>query len=125
MSLDLVAVAKRCSVWSGDAVIIAAATTRLHKAYFQLEPSIRASLMADEQAAGSAWLALGASFHAYDSTSKLSKVSAALAIFDTVAKTTPLLTRIATDGKSLFDADWPVVQPDVDLILYTLQGKPA
>ena len=98
---------------------------RLEKAYFQLAPSARASIAADEQAAVAAWKSLDAAFHAYDSASKMSKVAAALAVFDTVAKTTPLLTRIAQDGETLFQADWPLIKPDVTLVLSTLQGKPT
>ncbi len=125
MAFNIETVAARLSVWSGEGVKIASAASRLYTAYLKLSPTTKAAMQADLQTLESQWTAIDEAFDAYDKTNKLSKIAAAMTIFDAVAKGAPIIGRIAKDGETVFGADWAVIKPDVGLILTTLKGTAA
>ena len=117
MSFDIVAVARKVSTWSSKGVPVAVAATRLYEAYQRMEPTAKASIQADVEAVEASWAAMDDAFDAYNKSNAVSKFSAGLAAIDTITKLTPLVARIAKDGEMLFSADWPVIKPQVDIIL--------
>ena len=122
MPFDLVAFAAQVSRFSSKGVPIAAAATKIYDAYQRMEPTAKASIQADVEAVEAAWSSMDDAFDAYNKANTLSKVSAGLAAIDTITRLTPLVARIAKDGEMLFAADWPVVKPQVDIILGVLKA---
>ena len=122
MALDLQAIAAKVSVWSGDGVKIAAAASRIYASYLRLEATTKAAIEADVQTLQAEWTALDDALDAYSKDNAVSKIAAAVAIGNVIAKAAPVLGRIAKDGETVFGADWAVIKPDFELILNILKG---
>ena len=120
MSLDTIA-AKFAS-WGAPGIKIAAALTVIYSAYQKLEPTTKASIEADFKTIGAEWMALNDALTAYDKDDAVSQIKLALALKSVAFNAVPVLTRVFSDFATVFEADWQVVKPQVDVILQTLKG---
>ncbi len=125
MTFDLNTFAAKLSLLSADGIKIASAATKLYVLYQKLGPTAKASIAADVQAIAASWAALDKALNNYQSSDDLLKLDAVFAIIGTIATLAPLIGRIANDGETLFGADWPLIQPQVEIILNILKGQPA
>jgi hypothetical protein len=122
MPFDLVPVATALARLSSKGIPVAAAVTKLYLLYQKLEPATKASIQADVDAIAASWAALDTALNNYKSADDFSKISAVEAIIATIGTLAPLIGKIAKDGQTLFGADWPLIKPQLDIIVNTLKG---
>lgn len=122
MPFDLVPVATALARFSSKGIPVAAAVTKLYLLYQKLEPATKASIQADVDAIAASWAALDTALNNYKSADDFSKIEAVEAIIATIGTLAPLIGKIAKDGQTLFGADWPLIKPQIDIIVNTLKG---
>jgi hypothetical protein len=126
MPLDFEAIGDDLSKLGAESKIVFPALGRIYAEYQKLEPTTRASLVADIHALAAQFGAMGTALAALEADDEVQKLGGAVQFARTLAQAASIGTRVAKDLQAVAGADYAVIKPDALLILNTLhKGTPT
>ena len=125
MPLDFDAIGDDLAKIGADSKIVFPALGRIYAEYQKLEPTTRASLVADVHALAAQVTALGTALAALEADDDVQKLGGAIQFASTLAQAAGIATRVSKDLQKVAGADYAVIKPDALLILNTLEKGPS
>ena len=103
--------------------IVFSALGQIHGEYRKLEPTARASMVADVKTLSTQLLAIGIAMDALEQDDDIQKLGGAVQLARTLAQAVPIAKRVMKDLESVAGADYAVIKPQAITIINALEGN--